>query len=50
MADVTSAGPPWRLQQKWGSSKFTIVEGEGHVGAKSLKTLVAAVEEITSGL
>lgn len=40
---------PWKLQQKWATSKLTIVEDEGHGGPTSIAALLAAVEEISDG-
>lgn len=41
---------PWKLHQRWSTSKLTVVEDEGHGGPQSVAELIAAVEVIGRGL
>lgn len=41
---------PWKLHQRWNSSKLIVVESEGHGGPESAKALSDAVEEIATAL
>jgi proline iminopeptidase len=39
---------PWRLHQRWHSSRLVVVESEGHGGPESMAALTQVVEEIAA--